>query len=236
MTIAHALAGKTETAAFAFVAGDVDVIGFMALAGLFTAHVTGNLIMIGIESAGNAEGLLLKVLALPVFVVAVASVRLAEKGLIRHGRNPIVPLIGVESLFLALFTAVGLAMQATGAGALSHLGMAAGLLAVTAMAVQNALSRTSLAELGPTTIMTGNTTQVVIDVVDLFSATPDARPAIRARLAKMAPSVLSFSIGAILGATLFTRAGYLAVILPIAVLVSICVRRAQSGVEATMQR
>ena len=221
-------ASKADISAFAFVAGYTDVIGFIALAGLFTAHVTGNLIMIGVESVGSTEGLFLKVLALPVFVGAVALVRLTEKRLIQRGRDAVVPLIVVESLLLAAFAAAGLRMHATGAATDSNLAMLAGLLAVAAMAVQNALSRTSLADLGPTTIMTGNSTQVIIDLVDLASASAEARPAIRARLGKMVPSVLSFSVGAILGATVYTRIGYAAVALPIVILVAICIRRAQS--------
>ncbi|PLP97239.1 YoaK family protein [Cupriavidus pauculus] len=221
-------AGKLDITAFAFVAGYTDVIGFIALAGLFTAHVTGNLIMIGVESVGSTEGLFLKVLALPVFVGVVALVRLTEKRLIQRDRDAAVPLVAVESLLLAAFASVGLRMQALGAGTDSHLAMLAGLLAVAAMAIQNALSRTSLADLGPTTIMTGNSTQVVIDLVDLFSAPPESRGAIRARLGKMVPSVLSFAVGAILGALAYTRVGYAAVALPIVVLVVICVRRARS--------
>lgn len=221
-------ASKADIAAFAFVAGYTDVIGFIALAGLFTAHVTGNLIMIGVESVGSTEGLLLKVLALPAFIAAVAIVRIIEKRLVQRGRDPVVPLVAVESLLLAAFGAVGLQLHATGADTGSHLAMLTGLLAVAAMAIQNALSRTALVDLGPTTIMTGNSTQVIIDLVDLPSASPEARPAIRARLGKMVPSVLSFSFGAILGATAYTRFGYVAVALPILVLIAVCVRRAQS--------
>lgn len=227
-----ATAGKVDIGAFAFVAGYTDVIGFIALAGLFTAHVTGNLIMIGVESAGNTEGLLLKVLALPVFVGAVALVRLTEKRLIQRGRDAVVPLLAAEMLLLAAFAAVGLRMQALGAGTDSNLAMLAGLLAVAAMAIQNALSRTSLADLGPTTIMTGNSTQVIIDLVDLPTAAPEARAPILARLGKMVPSVLSFAVGAILGALAYTRCGYAAVALPVVVLFVACVRRAQSHTAA----
>lgn len=235
MAAATGFAPKAEISAFAFVAGFVDVVGFIALAGLFTAHVTGNLIMIGVEFAGGADGLWLKVLALPVFVAAVATVRLAEKRLLARGRDPVAPLVAVETALLLLFAAAGLWMQAQGGGAASGQAMLTGLLAVAAMAVQNALSRTSLAELGPTTIMTGNSTQVVIDIVDLFSATPETRPALHARLTKMVPSVASFALGAISGALLYTLTGFLAVALPVAVLAALSVSRFRTSQRVAAQ-
>ena len=55
--------------------------------------------------------------------------------------------------------------------------MVAGLLGVAAMAVQNAGSRLILANHGPTTMMTGNTTQAVIDLVDMLRGLPEEIPA-----------------------------------------------------------
>ena len=45
--------------------------------------------------------------------------------------------------------------------------MVAGLLLAAAMGVQNATGRLVLASQAPTTVMTGNVTQLVIDAVDL---------------------------------------------------------------------
>jgi uncharacterized membrane protein YoaK (UPF0700 family) len=46
------------------------------------------------------------------------------------------------------------------------LAMLAGLLGVAAMAVQNAAGRAPFHNFTPTTVMTGNTTQLVMDAVD----------------------------------------------------------------------
>ena len=55
-----------------YVAGFVDVLGFVALFGLFTNHVTGNIVMIGGLLTTHADGLIPKLLAIPVFVMCVA--------------------------------------------------------------------------------------------------------------------------------------------------------------------
>ena len=75
-----------------------------------------------------------------------------------------------------------------------------GLLGVAAMAVQNAGSRLILANHGPTTMMTGNTTQAVIDLVDLVRGLPEEHPEARRRLKLLVPAILAFTAGALLGA------------------------------------
>jgi uncharacterized membrane protein YoaK (UPF0700 family) len=64
-----------------------------------------------------------------------------------------------------------------------------GLLGVAAMAVQNAGSRLILANHGPTTMMTGNTTQAVIDLVDLVRGFPEEHPEARRRLKLLVPAI-----------------------------------------------
>lgn len=48
-------------------AGYVDTAGFLALQGLFTAHVTGNFVTLGAAIAHGSSGIVSKLLALPVF-------------------------------------------------------------------------------------------------------------------------------------------------------------------------
>lgn len=220
--------GRVHCCVRSFVAGFVDVVGFIALFGLFTAHVTGNFIMIGVELTGNSEGLATKLLALPVFVVAVATSRHLESWLTRRQRPVEVLLLAIECVFLLLFMGAGLwAKATTGLSANSSLTTLAGMLAVVAMGIQNALSRTALADLGPTTIMTGNTTQIVIDLVDLSSAGLKQANAIRARLFKMLPAVVGFAVGAVLGALAFAVVSFWGVLLPTVLLAVLCRQRQQ---------
>ena len=69
-----------------FVAGYVDTVGFIALFGLFTAHVTGNFVLIGSELARSSSNVLLKLLVFPAFIVAVAFARILE-GLVQAPRH-----------------------------------------------------------------------------------------------------------------------------------------------------
>src|ERR1700751_4339256 len=62
-------------------AGYVDTMGFLALQGLFTAHVTGNFVTLGASLALGTSGALSKLLALPVFCAVVIFSRLLSHAL-----------------------------------------------------------------------------------------------------------------------------------------------------------
>src|ERR1700729_491960 len=57
----------------AFTAGYADTCGFVALFSLFTAHVTGNFVLLGASLIRPHAGVIAKLLALPVFMAAVAG-------------------------------------------------------------------------------------------------------------------------------------------------------------------
>jgi uncharacterized membrane protein YoaK (UPF0700 family) len=203
--------------ALAFVAGFVDTCGFVALFFLFTAHVTGNFVVLAASLVQPHAGVVAKLLALPVFILAVASTRfyvLRVAGTHRAERH----LLFMELVFLGLFLVVGIAARPL-VDADAPLAILAGMLAVVAMGVQNAASRTVFAAWSPTTVMTGNVTQVVMDCVD-YGSSGDAqlRSAARARLAKFGPPVLGFATGAVSGALLYGMAGFWCLLLPIAVI------------------
>jgi uncharacterized membrane protein YoaK (UPF0700 family) len=64
----------------ACVAGYVDTVGFVALFGVFTAHVTGNFVLIGSELTHASGNVMLKLLVFPAFVAGVALARVAVLG------------------------------------------------------------------------------------------------------------------------------------------------------------
>jgi uncharacterized membrane protein YoaK (UPF0700 family) len=58
------------------VAGSVDVVGFLALDGLFTAHITGNIVVIAARFVAGEQALSSHVLALPAFMMVLGLTRL----------------------------------------------------------------------------------------------------------------------------------------------------------------
>jgi uncharacterized membrane protein YoaK (UPF0700 family) len=202
----------------AFVAGYVDTLGFVALFGLFTAHVTGNFVTMGATLAGSAAGVLAKLLALPVFVVTVALVRL----FVRARASSAVPLLLAQAALLGTVVVLGRGLvPPQGADALGTI--VVGLVAVAAMAVQNAAARTVFASLAPTTVMTGNVTQFVIDAVDrVASRDPAVQASARARMASMGGPIVGFAAGALGGGVAYFELGFGVLLLPILLLVAIC--------------
>src|SRR5256885_7291583 len=63
-------------------AGFMDTAAYLALKGLFTAHVTGNFVTLGAALVLGTSGALAKVLALPVFCIVVLLARFSS-----HGRS-----------------------------------------------------------------------------------------------------------------------------------------------------
>jgi uncharacterized membrane protein YoaK (UPF0700 family) len=192
----------------------VDTCGFIALFGLFTAHVTGNLVLIGAELVGPDRGILTKLTALPTFVAVVAGTRFTAGRLEAADISPVRPLLLLEAALLFGFMALGMAIEPP-RHANAWPEMAAGLVGVAAMAVQNAAARILFASDLPSTVMTGNVTQVVIDLVDLCRPQPNReRAKIVARVAKTALVVGSFSLGALSGAYGFSTWGFVCLAVP----------------------
>jgi uncharacterized membrane protein YoaK (UPF0700 family) len=176
-------------------AGYVDTAGFLALQGLFTAHVTGNFVTLGASLVLGTSGALAKLAALPVFCLLVILTRLASRGFGEHGLAALRTLLAVKLLLLVL--GAGLALRFgpfTDGDAWPALGT--GMVLVAAMAIQNAVHRIHLASAPPTTLMTGSTTQIMLDVADLVAGLPAAQRAfVAARLRRTAVSVGAFALG-----------------------------------------
>ncbi|WP_454716697.1 YoaK family protein [Caulobacter segnis] len=212
----------------AFVGGYVDVIGFVLLFGLFVAHATGNIVMLGVGLAGDAGGLATKLLALPVFVGSAAATYALIRWRNDHGQPCQVLVLALQAVLLLAFTLLTAhALPAASADAPAV--MLAGLVGVVAMAVQNVGARAVFTQLAPTTMMTGNVTQVAIDIVDLVIARGRPDAALKARILKTWPSVAAFALGAVGGAVGVLVAGPWSLLLGAAVVAMLALLHAIRG-------
>jgi uncharacterized membrane protein YoaK (UPF0700 family) len=168
-------------------AGFVDTAGFLVLNGLFTAHVTGNFVTLGASQVLGTSGAIAKLLALPVFCILIVATRFLSELLSQHqkprpsgsprtevcscaGRDPF-PWKRDE--WDSIVTGMDL---------------------VAAMVVQNAARRIHLASAPPSTLMTGTTTQVMIDLADMLQWFGEGRTVDRQRVCDKCRQIcLSFS-------------------------------------------
>jgi uncharacterized membrane protein YoaK (UPF0700 family) len=199
-----------------FLAGYVDTLGFSALFGLFTAHVTGNFVLIAVALADPGQTpTLLKLLAFPAFILGVAAARLLVASCERRGKPATKPSYVLQLVLLAGFMVCGMLAEPVGRQA-SALAMAAGLLGAAAMGAHSAASKLLLSHLAPTSMMTGNVTQLVIDTVDRLRGAADA--ATKARCAKFFFPVLAFALGCGAAAFAYLAVGFVALAVPVAIL------------------
>src|SRR5215469_3930652 len=147
------------------IAGMVDLIGFLSL-GTFTAHVTGNIVVIGALIVRHNRVNPALILAIPVFILAVAATWLIAKASGRRGTGLMRPLLLIQFL---LITCLLIFSVITKPSDHPHGLMAtiAAMIAVTAMGCQFALLRLALPVAPSTAVMTGNLTNAVLAFVDL---------------------------------------------------------------------
>jgi uncharacterized membrane protein YoaK (UPF0700 family) len=193
----HALA-----ALLSFTGGFVDTAGFLGSQGLFTAHVTGNFVTLRATLVLGTHGAVAKLLALPEFVFVVALVSIAADLLARR-QWPAVPLLLVGKVLLLVAFFVLAVTLGPFPDSDAPAALVTGFAGVAAMGVQNAVQRIHLASLPPGTLMTGNTTQTVLDAVALIRGEkPGQTAVVRDRFKRMFAAVAWFAAGCALAATL----------------------------------
>ncbi|QFS41636.1 YoaK family protein [Burkholderia cepacia] len=211
---------RGEDVFLASIAGYVDTLGFVALFGLFTAHVTGNFILIGSGLAGVGQGLAIKWLAFPAFIAGIVVARVLDHRMRQLGHGVRArSLYALQAVLLAGFMLAGV-MASPIADADAPRTILCGLLGAAAMGVQNAHARLTARSVVANTVMTGNVTQAVIDAFDWLVplAAPAEREAARVRLRRTLPPVAGFALGAGAGAMAYLFAAFWALALPLAVL------------------
>jgi uncharacterized membrane protein YoaK (UPF0700 family) len=196
------------------IAGSVDAVSFLGLGGLFTAHVTGNLVILAAHLVSGDAATIAPMLSVPVFIVALGLTRLVAAGLGSIGRAPLNPLLLLQLLllggFLALCAAAGPHVDPD-----APLAILGGMLGVSAMAVQNALVQIALKGAPSTAVMTTNITRFMMDVGDVMFGHEAAEVAkARNRAKNTWAAILGFAVGCGLGAACEAAVGLRALALP----------------------
>jgi uncharacterized membrane protein YoaK (UPF0700 family) len=214
----------------ASLAGITDVTSWILLGGLFTAHVTGNLVLVAADVVTGTPPRLAAVLALPVFLVTtVAATAVARK---LAGRDTRVQrlLLGAQALLLVTAAGLSFAGQAS-ADPQGGLALTIGLCAVCAMAAQNAYLHLASPKAPSTAVMTGNLVVATIAVFDLVASRGKSASAL-AHWRDTWPLLAGFIGGCLIGAAaskLFgDHAALVPAVLAVAVFVAITVARKPS--------
>lgn len=190
-----------------FNGGLTDTVGFLALQGLFTAHVTGNFVTLAAALALGTSGAITKLLALPVFCSVILALRLTAHRFFQPDWPSLPTALTLEGGLLAASAAIGIRFGPF-LNTDSPAPMTTGLLLVAAMAIQNAVHRVHLGSAPPSTIMTGTTTQLMLDLADRWSGRPGAAPtATHQRMRDMGIAVACFAGGAAVAAGPFVKVG-----------------------------
>jgi uncharacterized membrane protein YoaK (UPF0700 family) len=196
------------------IAGSTDTIGFLGLNGLFTAHITGNLVLLAAHIVAGDPMIFSHALAVPIFMLIAFLTRVLAGCLEEAGLSTLRPLLLTQVLFLAAF--LGLCgVWGPWRDPNAILAVSAGMLGVGAMAVQNALVQISLTHAPATTVMTTDATRFVLDLGEALVGRDHASGTqARTRAMRTFPVILGFAIGCVLGAALEAVTGLWSLALP----------------------
>jgi uncharacterized membrane protein YoaK (UPF0700 family) len=196
------------------IAGMVDLTGFFTLGHVFTAHVTGNLVVVAAAAVDAGPFNLTQALAIPVFMLALAGVWLIAQASRRRGPGLASRLLLVQFLLLA---AVLVFSVSTKPSADPH-GLMAGIavmIAVSAMACQYALLRLAMPRAVSTAVMTGNLTNTVLSLMDSLAKSHALLPVDAGRLKRSLLLLFGFLLGCVVAACAVSVLGDWAWVLPV---------------------
>ena len=196
------------------IAGSVDVIGFLELNSLFTAHITGNIVVLIARLVAGEPAPVAHLISVPVFVTVLALTKLLACALGRLRIASLTPLLLLQFLLLFAFLAIGTAAGAHMDPSAAAMIFAA-MLGVSAMAVQNALVRIALEGAPSTAVMTTNITVFMMDVGEILLARdPSSIAKAKTRARHTWPAIVGFLLGCVLGGAGVAAIGLRSLVLP----------------------
>jgi len=197
------------------IAGMVDLIGFLTLGNIFTAHITGNLVVFAAVLVRGGSLNLAQALAIPVFMLAVAAVWLIARASRRRGPGLARRLLQVQLLLLVgvLIFSVITNPSASPRGVMAGIAV---MIAVSAMACQYALLRLAVPGALSTAVMTGNLTNTVLSLMDTLSPSQPLMEGDTERLKRSLHLLIGFLVGCVVAAVAVSLLGDWAWSFPVA--------------------
>jgi uncharacterized membrane protein YoaK (UPF0700 family) len=196
------------------IAGMVDLTGFFTLGHVFTAHVTGNLVVVAAAAVHAGPFNLTQALAIPVFMLALAGVWLIAQASQRRGPGLASRLLLVQFLLLAAVLVFSVSTKPSA----DPRGLTAGIavmIAVSAMACQYALLRLAMPRAVSTAVMTGNLTNTVLSLMDALAKDRALLPVDAGRLKRSVLLLFGFLLGCVVAACGVSVLGDWAWVLPV---------------------
>lgn len=202
---------------FGVITGSCDTGAYLGLHGIFTAQVTGNLVLIGASWARGGNDLELgRWLAVPFFLGAVFLARLLTEALKTRGLRPVRTLTLLTTALLIGFLVMGL-MLAPFANDDSARTVGTAMVGVVAMGVFNVVARTGAGLSTGTTAMTGNSARLVSDLAELaLGRRRERNDSLVETVLRLAGTLGFFVAGCAAAAAIYLEAGLWCLALPVA--------------------
>ena len=214
--------------ALSLIAGIADVTSWLTLGGLFSAHITGNLVVVAADWVRGESLHTAQLLAIPVFVMGVVLTDLLARIFGPRRATMIRSLLLAQFLLLACASALAAATHPS----TDPNGFAAilvGMIAVTAMAVQNTLLHLTCKPAPSTAVMTGNIVVSTLALIHMVLSRGSGRSDAIHEWKTTWPLLFGFLAGCIAGATAVSLLHNLAWLLPAAAsLILLVVRQSVS--------
>jgi uncharacterized membrane protein YoaK (UPF0700 family) len=204
---------RVTSITLSFVAGFADTSTFVGADGLFSAHITGNFVVFAYDIVTNQiSSSWIKLISFPVFILSVilSTLIIDNSKNFKKGSNG---LLIIESLIL--IAAGGLTYFFRYEKWIYILRVFIPMAIVFALGLQNSFGRFSPKDvLAPTTVMTGNVTQLFIDMTNYLKHIKSGRQEFIDKIQNGICVILPFLIGCVSGGIITKSLGVSSIVIP----------------------
>lgn len=214
------------------IAGATDITGVLGFNGLFTAHITGNLVLLAARVVAGSPVAVSYILSVPVFMLVLLGTSVLARVIEQTGASSLRPLLLLQLLALVTFFLLSVT-SGPWQDPDAALAVVAGMCGVAAMGVQNALAQIALKNTPTTAVMTTNITRLMRDL-GIVMVGKDALEVANAksRALDTLPLVIGFVIGCALGAAGEAAVGLWSLSLPATLALIACFIGMDHGTNA----